>query len=132
MKKRLYLLSALTGVILLICFFSGCYAGPGGDPAATGSSAPAVKATYTWTNATAGDSGVLRFYSDDTWYKTGIVGGYKEDCKGTYSGDPAVDGSLTMVRTHRDTGHGWYEAGVTYSVTVSGGSFTDQGCVWSR
>ena len=132
MKKRLYLLSVLTSLFLVICIFSGCYAGPGGDPAASASPAPSVKATYTWTNATAGDSGVLRFYSDDTWYKEGIVGGYKENCKGTYSGEPASDGTLNITRTHRDTGHGWFEAGCSYAVTVSGGSFTYNGSVWSR
>ena len=128
MKKRLYLLSASTAVFLLLCLFAGCYAGPSGAPAATAS----VSAIYTLANAGTGDSGTMTFYSDDTWYKEGLISGYRENCKGTYSGNAAADGALTITRTHTDHGAGWFETGATYSISVSGGSFTDNGYTWTR
>ena len=128
MKKELYLFSASIAVFLFLCLFAGCYAGPSGAPAVSAS----VTATYSLANPGAGDSGTITFYSDDTWYKTGLVGGYKEDCKGTYSGNPAADGTLSITRTHTDHGAGWFETGATYSINVSGGSFTDNGFTWTR
>ena len=129
MKKRLYLFSASIAVFLFLCLFAGCYAGPSGSPATASSVAIA---TYVWTNAGTGDSGTITFYSDDIWYKDGLVGGYIERCKGTYTGNPSSDGELTIVRSHIDRGAGWFEAGISYSVNVSGGSFTDNGCIWTR
>lgn len=129
MKKRLFLLLALTGIFLVICIFSGCYAGPGGNPA---TAAATETATYAWTNASGGDSGTLHFYSDDQWYKEGIVSGYRQNSKGTYTGNPGADGTLIITRSHVDTGHGWYEAYSAYSVTVSGGVFEENGSNWTR
>ncbi len=128
MKKGLYLLSASAAVFLLLCLFAGCYAGPSGAPAATAS----VTATYRLANGGTSDSGTLTFYSDDTWYKEGAISGYRECCKGTYSGNPAADGALVVTRTHRDNGAGWFEAGESYSINVSNGSFVDNGYTWTR
>ena len=121
-------MSVSAAVFLLLCLFTGCYAGPSGAPAVTAS----VTATYRLANAGSGDSGTITFYSDDTWYKEGLIGGYRENCKGTYSGNPAADGTLTITRTHTDHGAGWFETGASYLVSVSGGSFTDNGFTWSR
>ena len=55
--------------------------------------------------------------------------------KGTYSGDPKTDGTLSLTFTHdfdTDTKTYVVMTAVTRSVTVSGGHFTYNGLTYSR
>ena len=90
-------IAALAAVVLLVSGLAACKDAEEG---------PSVVAEYhTETNTELGVPATFTFYDDDSWeliYDFTSMGGNEElFYKGTYKGDPAKDGTITIIITDR-------------------------------